>query len=198
MVTVDHNQLRTMGSETVYLMDWSLPQISWAVPKNIWAVPPERLVHSINRCSSATAGIRSCNLQHVRQPSCLCGHSGYECDRMYVGMSKKHHYTQGMCKKHHYTNNDALHSEILWKAPTYPHIVKKHALYYSIWHYLGLYTKTQIKSFWKGIQQTHRYWCRSGPLNTNLYIGVGHNLVFIYDIKLALNVLNMKTMCHLS
>ena len=28
-----------------------------------WAVPPERLVHSINRCSSATAGIERAALQ---------------------------------------------------------------------------------------------------------------------------------------
>ena len=34
-------------------------------------------MRSINRCSSATAGIRSCNLHHARQPPCLCGHSGY-------------------------------------------------------------------------------------------------------------------------
>ena len=43
-----------MASETVDPIDWSHPPPSWAVP-------PERLVHSINRCSSATAGIRSCN-----------------------------------------------------------------------------------------------------------------------------------------
>ena len=44
-----------MASETVDPIHWSHPQPSWAVP-------PERLVHSINRCSSASAGIRSCNL----------------------------------------------------------------------------------------------------------------------------------------
>ena len=43
-----------MASETVDPINWSHPPPSWAVP-------PERLVHSINRCSSATAGIRSCN-----------------------------------------------------------------------------------------------------------------------------------------
>ena len=36
--------------------------IDWSHPPPAWVVPPERLVHSINRCSSATAGIRSCNL----------------------------------------------------------------------------------------------------------------------------------------
>ena len=55
LVAVDHNQVRTMASEKVDSIDWSHPPPSWAVP-------PDRLVHSKNRCSSATAGIRSCNL----------------------------------------------------------------------------------------------------------------------------------------
>ena len=38
--------LRTMASETVDPIDWSHPPPSWAVP-------PERLVHSINQCTSA-------------------------------------------------------------------------------------------------------------------------------------------------
>ena len=47
-----------MASETVDPIDWShLPPSG--------AVPPEHLVHSINRCSSATAGIRSCNLAAI-------------------------------------------------------------------------------------------------------------------------------------
>ena len=76
LVAVDHNQLRTMASETVDPIDWLHPPPSWAVH-------PERLVHSINRCSSARAGIRSCNLQHARQPPCLCGNSGYKSPRGY-------------------------------------------------------------------------------------------------------------------
>ena len=44
-----------MASETVDPTDWSHSPPSWAVSL-------ERIVHSINRCSSATAGIRSCNL----------------------------------------------------------------------------------------------------------------------------------------
>ena len=67
LVAVDHNQLRTMASETVDPIH----------PPPSWAVPPERLVNRINRCSSATGGIGSCNLQHARQPPCLCGHSVY-------------------------------------------------------------------------------------------------------------------------
>ena len=53
-VAVDHNQLRTMASETVDPIDWSHTSPSWAVP-------PERLLHSINRCSLSSTGIRSCN-----------------------------------------------------------------------------------------------------------------------------------------
>ena len=55
LVAVDHNQLWTMASEKVDSIDWSHPPPSWAVP-------PDHLVHSINRCSSATAGIRSWNV----------------------------------------------------------------------------------------------------------------------------------------
>ena len=55
LVEVDHNQLLTMASQTVDPIDWSHPPTSWVVP-------PERLVPSINRCSSATAGILDCNL----------------------------------------------------------------------------------------------------------------------------------------
>ena len=49
LVAVNHNQLRTMASETVDPIDWSHPPPSWAVP-------PERLVHSIN-AYAATQGM---------------------------------------------------------------------------------------------------------------------------------------------
>ena len=67
MVAVNHNQLRTMASETVDLIDWSYPPPSWAVP-------PERLVHIRNHWSNVQP-------QHARQPHCLCGNSGYKCLR---------------------------------------------------------------------------------------------------------------------
>ena len=54
LALVNHNQLRTMASETVDPIDSSHPPPSCTVP-------PERLVHCINRLSSGTAGIRSCN-----------------------------------------------------------------------------------------------------------------------------------------
>ena len=62
LVAVDHNQLRTMASETVYLIDWSYPPPSWAAP-------PERLVHIINKCS--LSGNRPCNR------SMRCHHIAY-------------------------------------------------------------------------------------------------------------------------
>ena len=49
---------------------------NWLVaPTASWAVPPERLVHSINQCTQLDSNVQP---QHVRQPPCLCGHSGYE------------------------------------------------------------------------------------------------------------------------
>ena len=52
LVAVNHNQLRTVASETVDPIHWSHPTPSWAVP-------PERLVHSINQCNCS--GNRTCN-----------------------------------------------------------------------------------------------------------------------------------------
>ena len=52
LVAVNHNQLRTMASETVDPIDWSHPPPSWAVP-------PEGLVQSINQCN--LSGTRTCN-----------------------------------------------------------------------------------------------------------------------------------------
>ena len=66
LVAVDYNQLRTLATETVGPTDWSHPPPSWAVPL-------ERLVHSIDRCSLSWDLLS--NLQHARQPPCLCGHS---------------------------------------------------------------------------------------------------------------------------
>ena len=52
LVAVDHNQLRTMASETVDPTYWSHPPPSWAVP-------PESHVHSINQ--SNLSWTRTCN-----------------------------------------------------------------------------------------------------------------------------------------
>ena len=52
LVAVNHNQLRTMASETVNPIDWSHPPPSWAVP-------PEHLVHSRDSAglSATSAGL---------------------------------------------------------------------------------------------------------------------------------------------
>ena len=52
LVAVNHNQLRTMASETVDPTDWSHSPPSWAVP-------PERHVPSINQCNLSGTG--TCN-----------------------------------------------------------------------------------------------------------------------------------------
>ena len=49
LVAVNHNQRRTMASETVDPIDWSHPSPSWAV----------RLVHSMNQCNLSRN--RTCN-----------------------------------------------------------------------------------------------------------------------------------------
>ena len=52
LVAGNHNQLRTMASETVDPIDWSHPPLSLAVP-------PERHVHGINQCNLSWT--RTCN-----------------------------------------------------------------------------------------------------------------------------------------
>ena len=52
LVAVNHDQLRTMPSETVDPIDWSHPPPSWAVPS-------ECLMHSINQCN--LSGNWTCN-----------------------------------------------------------------------------------------------------------------------------------------
>ena len=52
LVAVNHNQLRTMASETVDPIDWLHPPPSWAVS-------PEHHVHSINQCN--LSGTWTCN-----------------------------------------------------------------------------------------------------------------------------------------
>ena len=52
LVVVNHNQLRTMASETEDPIYWSHPPPSWAVS-------PDRLVQSINQCK--LSGNQTCN-----------------------------------------------------------------------------------------------------------------------------------------
>ena len=50
LVAVNYNQLETMASETVDLIDWSHPPCSWAVP-------PEQLMHSRYQCGLSSTRI---------------------------------------------------------------------------------------------------------------------------------------------
>ena len=84
IVAVDHNQLRRMVSETVDPINWSHPPPSWAVPPEhhvlhgaMWATTSEdRLV--------ATSEDRTRDLRYASPTHCLCGHSGYKVNALYL------------------------------------------------------------------------------------------------------------------
>ena len=97
LVAVNHIQLRTMASEMVDPIDWSHPPPSSAEP-------PERLVHSINQCTQLDSNVQP---QHVRQPPCLCGHSGHKIT--------KRHVIENICLR--YLLNLLEKSENEWKSP---------------------------------------------------------------------------------
>ena len=69
LVAVDHNQLRTMSSETVYSIDWRLPSpFTWQYPI---------IATCTVQIGTSSAGNRSHNLRHTRQGHCLSACSGY-------------------------------------------------------------------------------------------------------------------------
>ena len=72
---VDHNQLRTIASETVDLIDWLLP------PPYIGHYPLRSTLtvqmRVTNHKSGCASGTRTRELQNGKPPHCLCGHSGY-------------------------------------------------------------------------------------------------------------------------
>ena len=70
LVALNHNQLRTMASETVDPIDWSHPPPSWAVP-------PEPRTPRAEYKSVQPQRDSNVQSQQARQPPCLCGHSGY-------------------------------------------------------------------------------------------------------------------------
>ena len=70
LVAVNHNQLRTMASETVDPIDWSHSPPSWAAP-------PELHVHSINQCN--LSGTRTCN--HLAYAAYVATRSHLMCRR---------------------------------------------------------------------------------------------------------------------
>ena len=78
LVSFDHNQLRTMASETVDPIDWSQPTPSWAVPLEL------NVLHGMNAAYKSQDLLQQPGLKHVHgyaRPtqalSDLCGHSGY-------------------------------------------------------------------------------------------------------------------------
>ena len=76
LVAVDHNQLRTMSSETVDLIDLSHPPLSWAVPPEAPLIALCKCGLQIARLAAAT-GARTRVQGYARPTHCLCGHSGY-------------------------------------------------------------------------------------------------------------------------
>ena len=74
---VDHNQLRTMASETVDPIDWSHP------PPYTGQSPLSSTYCTV-QCGlqittlTALAETRTCDLRNERPTHCLCGHSGYK------------------------------------------------------------------------------------------------------------------------
>ena len=60
IVTVDHNQLRTIASETADPIDWSHPPLSWAVP-----VPPQlHVLHGVNAAYKSQDLLHQPGLEH--------------------------------------------------------------------------------------------------------------------------------------
>ena len=106
LVAVNHNQLRTMASETVDPIDRSHPPPSWAVV-------PERHVHSINHCS--LGGTRTWNR------SMQGNHLAYSATQG-LHVTKKRMQTENI----EVTGKDAFSLKILISAISYKVFVFKH------------------------------------------------------------------------
>ena len=52
---------------------YAVDPIDWLHPYHHGQYPLSAFVHNINRCSLCWD--RPCNLQHAKQPHCLCGHA---------------------------------------------------------------------------------------------------------------------------
>ena len=76
LVAVDHNQLRTMASETVDPIDWShRPPYTGQYPVSSTYCTVQCGLQ-ITRLA-ALSEQRTCDLQNARPTHCLCCHSGY-------------------------------------------------------------------------------------------------------------------------
>ena len=69
LVAVNHNQLRTMASETADPIDWSYPHPHGQYPMSASCIVYKSLQ------SQRESNVQP---QHARQPPCLCSHSGYK------------------------------------------------------------------------------------------------------------------------
>ena len=73
LVAVDHNQLRTMASQTVDLIDW-------LYPRPLRAVPPDlHVLHCVNVAYKSQDLLEQPALEHAStgMPGQCTGHSGY-------------------------------------------------------------------------------------------------------------------------
>ena len=145
---------------------WGTPSCSWPQPamnNGIWdgrsnwlGTTPECLMHSMNRCSSATAGIRSCNLQHARQPPCLCSNNVHA--RMFSTLTD----TTSIPAMHVLTSKNVLSISIPmpWVQCIY---MQEHSVHSLIWllylwvWYIIHHTHRNDVFTWKNILHTLRY-----------------------------------------
>ena len=76
LVAVDHNQLRTMASETVDPIDWQHPQPYTGQYPLSSTYCTVQCGLQITRLTALTE-MRTCDFLNARPTHCLCGHSGY-------------------------------------------------------------------------------------------------------------------------
>ena len=91
LVAVNHNQLRTMASETVDPIDWSHPPPSWAVL-------PERHVYGINECN--LSGTRTCNRSMRGNHPAYAATQGYICSISHLNHYIVSNFFQQTCSTH--------------------------------------------------------------------------------------------------
>ena len=87
LVAVDHNQLRTMASETVSPIDWSQPPPYTGQYPLSSTYCTVQCGLQITRLATLTE-MRTCDLRNARPTHCLCGHSGYKIEYIPVLLLK--------------------------------------------------------------------------------------------------------------
>ena len=98
LVAADHNQLRTMASETVDTIDWVHPTPSWAVP------PELHVLHGVNAANKSQDLLQQPGLEHASTGM-------LQTDALPVRPLRV--YTQGLhCSYRHSTYNVVKHIHI--------------------------------------------------------------------------------------